>query len=432
MPSRWSVRRARILVAVVPFATMGCFGSNSTVPATTDARDAAAGDGAPVGDSEVGASDGGSLRTNDAATSDAGDDAADGGACAGGGGPGTFTCTGDLTVPREAPGAAVLGNGKVLVAGGWNATSGTLTSAEIYDPATSTFSSTGPMSAGHLWSGWTAPWPVLPNGAVLAAGGLDTNGTLLASAELYDPTGGTFSSTGPLVIGVIGFGATSLADGSALFIGGYSAAMGEPQMPGWTYTAGTDQAQRYDPSKGTFAQAGTLAEQRLFGCNVSLASGDVLAVGGWVGPAPTFESNVERFDAATEKWSTVGTLPGSVTCSAGAFALPNGKILLDGSALLDPTTYATTPLGNALAPASPALVQLASGNVLAAGGTIGGTATARAQVYDVTTNMWTDVGNMHFARSGGHRALLVAGGNVLIVGGAGTGGTLASAELYHP
>jgi hypothetical protein len=159
---------------------------------------------------------------------------------------------------------------------------------------------------------------------------------------------------------------------------------------------------------------------------------DVLAIGGWVLPGTTFESNIERFDAVMGKWTTVGTLGNGVTCSAGAFVLPNGKILLDGSALLDPTTYATTPLGNPLALTSPSLVQLASGNVLAAGGTIGGAATARAQIYDVPTNMWTDVGSMHFARSGGHRVLLVAGGDVLIVGGAGTGGTLASAELYHP
>lgn len=433
MPSRWSVRRATILFAV-PFAAMGCFGGNSTVPAMTGAGDAAAGDGAPPGDGEVGSGDGGNLRTNDAAVADAGDagDEADGGPCAGGGGPGTFTCTGDLAVPREAPGAAVLGNGKVLVAGGWNTASGTLKSAEIYDPTTSTFAPTGPMSAGHLWSGWTSPWPVLPNGTVLAAGGLDTNGALLASAELYDPVGGTFSSTGPLVTGVLAFAATSLADGSALFVGGYSAAMGEAQTPSWTYTAGTDEAQRYDPSSGTFALAGTLAEQRLFGCNVRLASGDVLAIGGWVGTAPTFESNVERFDAVMGKWSTVGTLGNGVTCSAGAFVLPNGKILLDGSALLDPTTYGTTPLGNALALTSPSLVQLAGGNVLAVGGTVGGVASARAQVYDVTANMWTDVGSMHFARGGGHRALLVAGGEVLIVGGSGAGGTLASAEIYHP
>ncbi|HEX4447436.1 MAG TPA: kelch repeat-containing protein [Polyangiaceae bacterium] len=375
--------------------------------------------------------DGGSLTQGDAGGGTGGD-ASDGGVCAGGGGPGTFTCTGSLSVPREAPGAAVLANGKVLVAGGWNATGGALSTAEVYDPATGTFAATGGMSASHLWSGWASPWPVLANGKVLAAGGLDSSGSLLTIAELYDPAAGTFSTTGPLATGVIAFGATTLSGGTVLFLGGYDAVTVAPPTPAWSYTAGTSAVQGYDPSSGMFAAAGTLAEPRLFGCNVRLASGDVLAIGGWVGTGPTFESNIERFDPTMTKWTTVGTLPDGVTCSASAFVLPGGKVLLDGSAILDPATYTTTPTATPLALISASLAQLAGGDVLAAGGSVGGAPTARAQVYRATTNTWTDVGAMHFVRGGGHRLVTLPSGDVFVVGGADADGALASVEIYHP
>src|SRR4029077_19793845 len=39
---------------------------------------------------------------------------------------------------------------------------------------------------------------LLPNGKVLVAGGVDSNGDPSASAELYDPASGTWSVTGSL------------------------------------------------------------------------------------------------------------------------------------------------------------------------------------------------------------------------------------------
>jgi hypothetical protein len=71
--------------------------------------------------------------------------------------------------------ATLLPNGNVLVAGGGDDNS----TAEIYDPATASFSITGGMETGR--SGHTAT--LLSNGSVLVAGGGIFNG--LASAELY-------------------------------------------------------------------------------------------------------------------------------------------------------------------------------------------------------------------------------------------------------
>ena len=68
----------------------------------------------------------------------------------------------------------------VLAAGGNDIE---LSSAELYDPATGTWSATGSLNNGR--GDHTAT--LLPNGMVLAAGGGRHGGLLLSSAELYDP-----------------------------------------------------------------------------------------------------------------------------------------------------------------------------------------------------------------------------------------------------
>ena len=60
---------------------------------------------------------------------------------------------------------------------------------------------------------------MLPNGKVLVAGGYN-NGTFLASAELYDPASGTWTATGSLVTARYAGTATLLPDGEVLVAGG--------------------------------------------------------------------------------------------------------------------------------------------------------------------------------------------------------------------
>src|SRR5262245_21298098 len=59
---------------------------------------------------------------------------------------GTFTPTGNMTAARAQHSAALLPDGRVLIAGG-GVDASILTSAEIYDPATGTFRATGAMTA---------------------------------------------------------------------------------------------------------------------------------------------------------------------------------------------------------------------------------------------------------------------------------------------
>src|SRR5215470_10027236 len=81
---------------------------------------------------------------------------------------GTFTPTGNMNVPRYGHTATLLTNGKVLFAGG-SSTAGTwqpLSSAELYDPATGTFTPTGDMTWPQLGHAAT----LLPDGKVLIVG----------------------------------------------------------------------------------------------------------------------------------------------------------------------------------------------------------------------------------------------------------------------
>jgi hypothetical protein len=106
--------------------------------------------------------------------------------------PGTWAKTGSMTTPRDGQTAIVLGNGQVLVMGGSNS-SGALSSAELFNPATGKWTATGNMGAAR--SGFTAT--LLQNGQVLVAGG-DVAGAVTSSAELFNPSSGTFTATGSM------------------------------------------------------------------------------------------------------------------------------------------------------------------------------------------------------------------------------------------
>ena len=108
----------------------------------------------------------------------------------------------------------------MLVAGGLDEV-GTLASAQIYDPATGTWTATGSLIGSR--DKHTAT--LLPNGKVLVAGGLGVS-SVLASAEIYDPATGTWTATGSLIGGRTEHTATLLPNGKVLVAGGRTADFG--------------------------------------------------------------------------------------------------------------------------------------------------------------------------------------------------------------
>jgi len=127
---------------------------------------------------------------------------------------------------------ASLPNGRVLVQGGFleelNLASA---NADLYDPSQGLFNPAGQMTMARYYHSAT----VLGDGTVLIAGGFGnpiSNFRATAStAEIYDPASGTFSRTGDLTMARNGHTATLLLDGTVLITGGDGVGTAEIYYP---------------------------------------------------------------------------------------------------------------------------------------------------------------------------------------------------------
>jgi hypothetical protein len=288
---------------------------------------------------------------------------------------GTFSVTGTPLFPRFFGTATLLENGMVLIAGGSFA-GNPLSSAELYNPATGIFSATGSLNSGRYFHAAT----LLNNGTVLITGGQTSSTSYLASAELYNPATGQFTVTGSLNIARGQLTATRLDDGTVLIAGGQGA--GGPFV---------GSAEIYDPASGSFAVSASLNTPRVFHTATLLPNGTVLIAGG-VASSSSASASAELYNPAGGGFTTTGNLT-TARADHTATLLGDGLVLLSG--------------GLALAPAGP---------------------TASAELYNPATGSFAATGSLKVARAV-HVAALLGNGTVLIAGGAG-GVILSSAELY--
>ena len=179
---------------------------------------------------------------------------------------------------RYAHSLTLLPNGKVLVAGGHDGSptgGGTLSSAELYDPATGTWTATGAMQSACQKHTAT----LLPNGKVLVAGG-SYDGSELSDAELYDPATGRWTATGTMTARM-GHSAASLPNGKVLVAGGFG---------GNADSSAVSSADLYDPPTGTWATTASMSTPRGYFPMVLLRNGKVLVAGGYDHYTPTVSS----------------------------------------------------------------------------------------------------------------------------------------------
>jgi uncharacterized protein YjdB len=401
---------------------------------------------------------------------------------------GTFTPTENMISAHEAHTATLLNNGMVLIAGGNNLAFGigkVLGNAELYDPITGIFTSTGGMSSAREYHTAT----LLNNGMVLLAGGDDTvysqasddvSLNVLATSELYDPTAGTFTPTGSMTSARHLHAATLLNNGEVLIEGGDSD--GAP----------FDSAELYDPSAGTFSLTGFMANARVLHTATLLNNGNVLIVGGAqgaisdygtpvaaaelfepgtlippglvsiavtpasssivVGSSQHFIATGKFSDDSTEQlasvtWSssntstaTAGNGPGgagiATGVSAGTATITASAGSVIGSATVTVTAPSSVGISNLTNPRyAHTATLLDNGTVLIAGGdnsvSSAASALASAELYNLAAGTFSLTGTMTAARFS-HTATQLGSGLVLIAGGAGNSGPLASAELYNP
>ena len=202
---------------------------------------------------------------------------------------GRWSATGSMITARTQQFAAMLRDGKVLVAGGIGPVSPTkhdlLVSAELYDADTGKWTATGSLSTPRAEGGTAV---LLGDGKVIVAGGDGPGDPMLASAELYDPGGGVWMATGSMS-GPRGQSASVLlADGQVLVAGGFDVGNETGRL--------LASAERFDPNTGIWSNAGSVAVPRFDPTATLLDNGKVLVAGGLLADGVT--SSADLYDPA--------------------------------------------------------------------------------------------------------------------------------------
>ncbi len=335
-----------------------------------------------------------------------------------------WTAVTAMKTKRSSHTATALPNGKVLVLGGYDGVSN-LSTSEIFDPATSTFSD-GPSSTVtrlfHRSTLLTVSSPV--QGKVLIFGSATT------VSELYDPAAGTLTKTGDFPYAQTEQSLVEeLASGKVLAAGGSGS--------GWNGNTAL-----FDPSTQTWALQPVASAMKYpagFVRSAKLPSGKVLKVGSYRGGVGW--SFAEIYDPATNLWTETAAMADERVAHV-VLALPNGKVLavgsyrhLDGARrteLYDPLTQAWTqgPLTRSGRENSAGIV-LSNGRALVVGTQFNGDSRS-GEVYDPVANQWSFTSLMAAAREGGHTVTPIGStGKVLVAGGSGGTGVVSTAEIFQ-
>lgn len=250
---------------------------------------------------------------------------------------------GSVIEPRYGPSAAVLTDGRVLIAGGGlplsevvtlpNGTqvnSRPTTTSEVFDPVTGTWSKAGELQSAR--DGLTLV--ALGDGGALAAGGCEGAAGFqppVSTAEVFDPGSLTWTRTAPVPKPVCGATGIGLRDGRALIVDQF----GYDLPYGFQFTS-SDESFVFDPKTRAWTEAGGLAGGGTSA--VTLQDGRVLVPETRQGAVQgrSFSESVggQIFDPATNQWlyatTTSVAVPLAFMDQGGqlSVALPNGNALV--------------------------------------------------------------------------------------------------------
>ena len=347
--------------------------------------------------------------------------------------------------------ATLLRDGHVLVAGGrpsvcsgcdlGTPNTNPMAGARLYDPTSGTFSSTGGPN------GMTTPRAnhvavLLADGRVLLAGGDGANSAVgmqaISTAEIFDPTKGSFSPTGSMAYRRQQGNATLLADGRVLIAGGNQ---GAPFDPAHEFAP----PELFDPATGAFTLTGSSADRGFVRYATRLGDGRVFLV---VAPID-YPFHAELYDPVQGTFASVGPTQLGDYWMVGAHLHDDRVLVVTGGGpdLDHRLTFVDVfdPRTDSFAPTRQATIDLFAftatlledGRVLLVGLTGRPDATPQtpfAAIFDPFTDTLTPTGAPAIARQG-QTATPLFDGRVLVVGGGPNVDTRPAyddAELYDP
>lgn len=286
---------------------------------------------------------------------------------------------GPMAKAQALAGVVLLQDGSVLAVGGMTSAGGPVADVQRYDPGAGGWSIVAPLGRARTHATVT----VLNDGRVLVAGGWVsyTNRTWTAtnSAEIFDPVTSTWADIAPMNEPRALHTATLLPDGRVLVAGGAGQWSGGASNARKTNIAIVQTAEIFDPTAGTWTYTGKMTFLRATHAAVLLANGHVLVAGGWGGTGHVTLNTAEDFDPGTGKWATVG----GMKAARGQLlleTLPSGRVLACGGDTYDWRATGACeiydPLKKQWGPGTtmplaiywPATAVLADGGILTAGG----------------------------------------------------------------
>lgn len=320
----------------------------------------------------------------------------------------------DLVAPHASQAAALLNDGRVMLAGSSNGAAAG--SVDFYDPTRNRWQAGPGLARAEAGASLTT----LPNGKVLMVG---------QARQVFDPATNTWATVTPERFALRRHTATLLTNGRVLITGGERAFGGESIA-----------MELYDPINESWTSWSRLEVGRQRHAAVQFAPGKVLIAGGRRGAEVLSRVEVLDMQLGSHDWS------GNMLVARSGLTLtllPNGKVLAAGgddgitslatAEIYDPANGGWQFTGNMSAPRSGHTASLLpDGRVLVTGGeSAPGVTVPVAEIYDPIGNGWIPLGNLAVARTG-HSAVLLPSGSVMLAGGSGDAAASTSSEWFDP
>lgn len=330
-----------------------------------------------------------------------------------------WTRTADLTAARSQTCAAVLKDGRLLVAGGMGL-SGPVATVDIYG-SDGSFTAGPPMSQARA----QAACSTLGDGTVLVSGGDGGTGAL-NTAEIFDPVAGKWSAAGNLSSAREGHTAVVTVGGNVWIAGGTNGGA----------VVGTIELY----SLGKFQTVGALKTPRTGFAMAASGERTLYIAGGTDGT--NVLNTVESYDTLFGVVAIVGTMSQGRR-DFGAAALLDGRLLLMGgvdtngnllanSEVFDPVAGTSSPGPALLTPRAhhSALTLPGNGSILIYGGEGATTTLNTSEIYTPWSGAIAAATPLTGARRDQANVMLRPG-SLMVAGGRDDNGPLASSELYQ-